>query len=552
MQQTYRQSVMLALVVFAAAFIIYAIWLPVTFTGDDFQYATEIQRSVLGDVYYHPTGTIPYIPQAESDQLQVPPALPRLNVRYILEWPTSALVGTVWKTLGWQGDMLIPIQSARIAVGALALVFFFMGLRQLTPNPLIQLLCTAGVGVGAAYWNYSTHPDQSINMVLFLAAGFWVFARQFKHGATWRGRLLLVALVGLATLYNFTATMSAVAFGFGMALIQAQGNLPRRFLVMVGFGLMYGLAIALTVILVILLLAPPNSLFSSAFWQDTLFVGKPEYNINLLSDTARAVIALGKSQVVFPGVPGSLSDFFEVATTTQQALLLLFYAAVLAVLLMPVVYLLIRLGRLGRTRLMLGFLLVWIATHSLFNWFWDPGFDKYWLVPLMALWAIMALALDFALQNAARWHRPAVGIVVAFIILGFGINLTTRFLPESQPENNPWRTIALEMKTQSEPRDLFIGPSHPLAFYLTYLSRRNTISTGLIAYGDGGDDSRVSQIIARTKAAHQADGGTIYVFGLERMTETEQATLLEQLGGGTLSPAWEFPGTTIHAYQEST
>jgi hypothetical protein len=80
-----------AILLFVGAVILCRLCLPVTFSGDDLQSAVVTERSVRGGLFYPASGQ-PYVPQAARGALEPPPAQPALNPRYLLEWPTSALV----------------------------------------------------------------------------------------------------------------------------------------------------------------------------------------------------------------------------------------------------------------------------------------------------------------------------------------------------------------------------------------------------------------------------------------------------------------------------
>ncbi len=548
MSQSATRSVWLyVFIIFISAVILYRLCLPVEFSGDDLQYTMVIEKGARGGLFYHPAAGQPYVPQAEMAALEVPPAFPPLNPRYLLEWPTSVFVARLWNGIGLSGDAYVAIQAYRILVGAVGLVLFFLAIDRLVSSRMLALLTTAGLGVGAAYFTYSTHMDQSINMLTLLILAFYLFVRQSQTGATLRGRVLLAFVLACAAFYNFTAALSALAFGVGVALMSADTSLVGRGRRLVGFGLVYALIVVVVIAGAVVLFVSPSSLTDPAYWRSVTFGGKPEYNVSIAGDAARAAIGLAKSQALFPGVAGEFSAYFETASTAQKVLLLGFFGVVLLILALPFLLLGARIRKLGAGSRMFLFLVVWLAAHSLFNWFWDPGFNKYWLVPLVACWAVAALALAHLQQHLPRFYRPALYGTVAFVLVAFVLNLTTQFWPQSRAADNPWLTIAQEMRTASQPADLFIAPRHPMDFYLAYFSRRDIVSTGLIAYDRGGDATGIDQLLAERIAVHRADGGAVYVYGLETLTPEERTAYEALLGGAELREAWTYPdATTIY------
>ncbi|MBL8137730.1 MAG: hypothetical protein JNL48_13980 [Acidobacteria bacterium] len=533
-----------AFLTFVSAVGLYRLCLPVTYSGDDLQYAVVIERSVHGGLFYHPAGGQPYVPQAAQRAVELPPTLPAVNPRYLLEWPTSAFVARLWSGAGLAGDAVAAIQAYRIVVSALGLTLFFLAMARLVRSPALALLPTSGLGVAAAYFTYSTHMDQSINMVTLLVLAFYLFVRQNESAPTTGGRALLACVLAGATFYNFTAALSALAFGVGVALESPDTSIAGRTRRFVGFGLGYTLIVGVVITTAVAVFVSPASVTDPAYWRGVTFGGRPEYDVDVAVDAVRAAIGLAKSQTHFPGLAGDVALAFQAASAARQALLLAFFAAVLLILMLPFGALAARLRRPWTKRSMFLFLVAWLTAHGLFNGFWDPGFNKYWLVPLVACWAVAALALAELRQHRPRLYRPALLGTLTFVLVSFGVNLSTQFWPQSHAAGNPWMQVARDLRTASRPADLFISRRHPLDFYLSYFSRRDVVSTWLVAYDRGGDATGLKERLAERMAAHRADGGKVYAYGLEELTPAERTAQRTLLGNPPLREAWRYPGAT--------
>lgn len=198
---------MLLLILVLAAFLL---GISYNYSGDDLQYAIVIESALSDDIFYHPAGGRAYEPQV--DQTARPGGVP-INLRYLFEWPTSIVTAKLWQVLGWNEGVILPIQVLRAIVGTLGILFFFLAVNQLCHHPLIAVLSSIGLAITISYWTYSTHLDQSINMMALISASFYVLVRQHKTGFTERGKFLIAALLALATLYNFTAILTAFVFG---------------------------------------------------------------------------------------------------------------------------------------------------------------------------------------------------------------------------------------------------------------------------------------------------------------------------------------------------
>ena len=538
-----RRTWVLGLIAFVIPLLIYMLWVPNNYTGDDLQQAMVIQQVTYGGLYYHPEGLVFYDPAV--DMLGAPPSPMPVQPRYLLEYPTSILMSRLWRALGWNDSIITPVLTLRALVGALGTGLMFLTLYSLRRNALIALLASLGLATTAAYWTYSTHIDQSVNLMAAISLAMFLLVRMRNRRPGLRGMLILAAVVALATFYNFTAIFTVFAIGLGLAL-QTPGLRPiQRLRDFVLFNLFYGGMVASVMVLFIAIFRSPADLVSSTFWQAVLFAGKPEYGVDILRDAFRAILGLAKSQIFLPGVPGSLQAYWDTATQSQHLLTLAYFGIVLAILALPPLLLLIR-----RRKLTAGEGWLWVtlgamfALHSVFNYFWDPGFIKYWLIPLYVLWFVAGIFLAHVRDSAERLYRPALIAAGAMLVATFAMNFATVFYPDSRPENVPWRSIALTLNQESQPTDLFIADGHPLDFYIAYFSRRNILSVDLISYANTNDseDHLVSLVNSHIER-HRNNGGQVYLF-----SAGDTGALAERLGIDPvkLDVAWTFPDLTIY------
>jgi hypothetical protein len=185
-----------------------------------------------------------------------------------------------------------------------------------------------------------------------------------------------------------------------------------------------------------------------------------------------------------------------------------------------------------------------LLLHSIFNWFWDPGFIKYWLIPLYVLWFVIGLFLAHLQATSTRFYRPALIATAALIAVTVLLNFTTEFYPDSRPENNPWRMIAATLSEQSQPADLFISDAHPLDFYIAYFSKRNALSADLIGYASAAStDESVAALVNEHIRWQRQNGGSIYLYSANDVEALAQRFGLD---AATLEAAWVFPALTIY------
>ena len=536
-----RSGLIFAVLALLLPLAVYLLWTPLDYSGDDLQQSVVIHKSTYGGEFYHPAGGLLY----EPGLLQAPPELAPLPIqpRYLFEYPTSILVAQLWKAAGWEGTVITPVQTFRAGVGALGILFMFLALRNLLNAPLIALIGSFGLAFTAAYWTYSTHVDQSINMMLFISLAFYLLVRQRTHPPSLRSKFLIVLVMAGASFYNFTAVFTTMAIGLGLAFMPPGLTLLQRVREFIVYCVLYGIIIVIIMAISISLLASPAALADPQFWQGVLFAGKPEYGIAIVNDTIRAILGLAKSQVSFPGVQGSLQDYWDSTGQREKILIGAYFGVVLLLLASPFVLLVIRRRHLpanhGWLWITLGAMLL---LHSAFNWFWDPGFIKYWLIPLFCIWIVIAFALNHAKQTLPRLYRPALAVSVIVLAATFAVNFVTEFYPDSQPSLNPWAGIANTLKESPE-NALFISDAHPLDFYIVYFTRRNILSRSLIEYDQGGIEADVVELINQHIDEHRAHNGDVYLYSGSNIE-----TLATQLGFSMeqLEPAWEFPQVAFY------
>jgi hypothetical protein len=539
-----RIVIISALFVFIFTTAVYVIWTPYVYSGDDLQQTIVIQQLITGIPYYHPTGGRLYEPGLTES---ANPAMQRLpiNPRYLLEIPTSALVAKIWDIAGWQGGVITPVITYRSIVGGLGVLCLFLALYTLRGNVVIALIGSLGLALTSSYWTYSTHVDQSINMVALICLAFYVLVRQSKSGMKIGGKIGLAAILVFASFYNFTAVLTTLAFGLAVAFTRPNDTLIGRIKQFISFFVIYGVIAAAIILMAVAILVSPAAITNADYWRSVLFAGKPEYGIELFRDTFRAVLGFAKSQVIYPGVPGSLQAYWDSVDNGARLLVGVFYGIVLMAMAIPVAVLALGRRHLPSAERWLWVLLPsWFVLHAVFNWFWDPGFIKYWLIPLVVAWIVIALSLDHAHKTMPRAYRFALAGTVAFIVFTVAMNFTTQFLPESRRADNEWLTIA-ESLSETQPNALFISTGHPLDFYIAYFSHRDIISTGLINYDTGDNLETLQSILTEQVSRHLADGGEVYLYS-DKPDALEGVTLAMDSSDVELELAWEYPNLTIY------
>jgi hypothetical protein len=144
-----RGELLCGLLAFLLPLLLYLLWVPLDYSGDDLQQSMTIHRATYGGDFYHPTGGVYYDPERLNEAV-VPGEMP-VQPRYLLEYPTSILVARLWRAFGWQDGVITPVLLLRALVGALGALLMYATLLDLRRNALVALLATASL---EAVWEF--------------------------------------------------------------------------------------------------------------------------------------------------------------------------------------------------------------------------------------------------------------------------------------------------------------------------------------------------------------------------------------------------------------
>ena len=523
--------------------LVYGVWRPHIYSGDDLRYVRVIEQAVTGEAIYDPVGSVFYDlqsggPKADSQTTGIP-----ITPRYLFEWPTSFLVVKLWASLGWRGDVIVPIQTLRILVSALGAFFFFLAIQTLCDDTLIASISSIGLSTSYAYWTFGSHLDYTINVTALVCLALYLLVQQYRSGGSRNNFLLLVVLVA-ATFYSWTAGITAFVFSLAVASWHPDQRIGAKIKQFVRFCAIYGTLVVVITALVIAVWVSPSNLIGSDYWKSATFAGHVEYNVDVFGDILRAVLTFARGQVVSPG-PGSFRGFHWLITILMST---------------PLGILLLRRRQLEpKIRAWTILVVVWLVSCGVFVWFWSL-YVKFVTVPLVAWWTMVALTLEHLKLNRRSWYRLATVSVLIFITLTSFVNLTIKVLPQSDEQSNEWLSIARSLR-QSEPNALFVSPvyrhpisiaskyppasGHPLGFYIVYFARRNVISAHHV-YLNNGDGQIVRQVVAAHVERHRDAGGQVYVYGIDSLSDDDRRKFLELLDGRQLETAWSFPQLVIY------
>ncbi len=545
-----RAPLGLALLVFVILFAIYMLFPTQFHGGDALQAAIVVQRDAKGDHFYHPVGSAPYDP-AYLASTTPPGSTQEMNSRYFLDYPMLTLASRIFALVGYSGNVILPIITYRSLVGALAAVFVFLSMWELTRTRWLALLVSLGLGLTASYWTFSTDIYQSITMGMLVAAAFYILIRLAKSEKRVDivGLVILGLVLAFSVLHNIMSVMALPAFGLAVLLIQPGSTMSQCFQRAVAFAAGFGLVTVAGFALVTLIVSPVAMGQSNPLsWSDDSGGSVNISEFDPAEDAFRAVIGFGKSQVMYPGVVvrdyQAVRKFWDVASSIQKATFVGFFGLVWIVYAIPVIILFWRRRSLPAQYRWLWVLLpLLFLAYAAFNWWWLPSDVHYWLVPLFAWWTALGLAIY--LLKDTRWFRPAIIFAVSLIVISFVLNLLTQIWPESRNEN-PWYAAAETLRQESQSNALFITDGHTIDFYIAYFTRRDIVATAIVNEQSQNDTAVLNQTLSDKVTAHRADEGEVYIYTADPANLDVLAQSIGLSGQDQLEAAWTFADLTIY------
>jgi hypothetical protein len=445
--------------------------------------------------------------------------------------------------MGWNDDVIAPILSLRVVAGAVGILSLFLLMWRYSENILVAALVCLGVASSAAYWTYSSRLDQSISFVALSCVAFFLAVRGQTPPRKRSMEMLLPVTLAGATLYNFTAVILSAIILVYVAVVDSRESWGGRLRRLTTSWLIYGVIVVGAVAVAVAVAESPSQLAEIDYWREVSFSGHPEYQTSLVRDGFRAALGLGKAQVAYPGAAGSLQEYWDSVSGMEKVLLLGFYTVLLAWMALPAAYLVSQRRRLGSHAKLVALMGMIFISYAAFDWWWDPGYIKYWLIPIVAWWVIAGIAILHASDRYRHRYRLITSIALAFVIASALVNALVVFAPKADEDDNTWLATAQSLQGSASDALFISVRGHPLDFYIAYFSRRDIVSADLVRYGTGGDEQQVRDVVLDHIEQHRAVGGPVYVYGVD---DAEEAASLDFIPSSGIRIAWSFPDVTIY------
>ena len=103
-----------------------------------------------------------------------------LHPHHLLYNSVGAINLWLWRTLGWHGNDIVPLQIMNTVFGGVCLSLVYMLVARYT-RPLLALGAAMLLGLSHAYWLYSAEVEVYVLSVLFLVASLYAALRSWEH-----------------------------------------------------------------------------------------------------------------------------------------------------------------------------------------------------------------------------------------------------------------------------------------------------------------------------------------------------------------------------------
>jgi hypothetical protein len=359
-----------------------------------------------------------------------------LNPHHLIYNSLGLIVFRVWTLLGWKGGALLPLQMLNICLGSLGLVLFYILVSRRVERRLAGAV-TGALAVTHGYWLYSVEVEVYILSVVFLAATLVVL----DHPQAGRRQAAMLAggLLGGAML----AHQTNILFLLVIAACLWKADFTGKLRWLLYFGITCGVVVLVPYLIAIRLLGLETPA-QIAYWLTT-YAHLGRWGVLRPNTPLLAVTGLRDALVAArPGFPPILNFLL------LPLLAVLFWAA-------------------WRSKDKMVYLcLVWFTVYAAFFTWWEPLNLEFWIVPLLPLFLLLALALGRL--NAVHFQRGLVGLAVLAPLLA-GVNWTISLQPLRFITLDPRHASALAVRACMTKGDKVFVSNYLLAPWLIYYGK---------------------------------------------------------------------------------
>jgi len=320
--------------------------------------------------------------------------------RHMLFAPLGAGFYKLWQLMGYSGNSLRPTQLIVATSAAVSLALLFRVLRRVSNDWRTAMLLTCAYATSYAFWYWSTNVHYILPTLVCVLASFLLACDAAGQNLS---ALRLVA-VGLFVSFAVAFWQANICLLLPLSYTLQSHYSDRRegWRITFLWALLTGLGIAGFYILVALLVHRIDSLPALWSWlttyggQMTIF-GRLDATrvISATHSALSAIVPVWQGLGLRALLAGHVSPDKVIPQLSLVATVVVAITAVIS---------LVRY-RHDFTHTQRRFLIigsVWVTSYLAFILWWDPFEPRWWLMPMIGMWLILAVVLDRARLRAPR------------------------------------------------------------------------------------------------------------------------------------------------------
>jgi len=474
-----RRQWLLSIGLFSGALALYALTLTRIHTGDALAYTMAVESGDLRQLF-HP--------------------------HHLMYNFAGYLFYLLWRSIGWQGRALLPLQLLNAIVGALGILMFFAIAKRITRHDTIALISAALLGVSYGYWYYSLEVEVYIIASFFLLLCFWLTYNRFQMSSP-KSCMLIGLLHGLAILFHQTNVLFIFVVLTALVLPTKSKRLCKAIAsYLLSLALSAGLPYLLTGLVI-----NHYSWGSFAHW----IIGyagqrSPSWGHFGPLSPIKAAIGLGRA-IVFNGW---LLRSLRYGVSMDLGALASKMMPTLIIALLTIAPILLRFKRISREHPRLTKLcLVWLISYGLFFTWWQPLNPEFWIASLIPIWMLFSLSLAWTpsgMAESSTVSRCSLFVAVILVLVLFLANLTD-IRWHRDPHNDFLAQMATDIRNRTEQGDLIIFPSTSSIYIKYYGRRQNILSLDYVFDRFSSDKSQGFAFIDREIARTLEAGKSVFI-----------------------------------------
>jgi hypothetical protein len=429
---------------------------------------------------------------------------------HMLYRPLVWSIYTVAQAAGYSGRSIVPAQVTTAVCGALGLGLFYWWVCGFIERPAIACAASLGFGTSWAYWVFSTDvfyitPAATVVLGALILLSTVLAAREVHPPS-------LVNLIGLGTLCALAVLLwQANAFFLPVPLVglltKYRVDKKSLFVAAVVFLVTASVVVGCAYFVVGALALRHWNVPGFLDWLLRYGAPLPIWGRWELARLPEAAKSLGASLVpVWEGfgLKALLEGEFQPDKLPSQM-------SLVALALMVLLPLLAQLKRqaLSSSRVrLLGWTLLGCAAYLPFIVWWDPFEPKWFVIPNIGLWAILAVLWD---SVAERFHHAVLfaGLILTISIANFYATIWPR---HSEPNALLQRAECVAERMAEE--DLFVTLEWEWSGYVEYFFDRQVFSMIDAAACCGGKEEALNLLRREIRLVHER-GGRVYFVALD-------------------------------------